>query len=133
MHSVQDSLRPISVSSSPSSRRSPRPGPEITIRQGLPASLGRSEWTATVVRRPGKSESIESSDRSQGARGVNGGAWLASGPGKFHTCAAMPELVVSGAYTALVTPFTADGSAVDWAAYDKLLEHQLDGRISGLV
>ncbi len=45
----------------------------------------------------------------------------------------MPELVVSGAYTALVTPFTADGSAVDWAAYDKLLEHQLDGRISGLV
>ncbi|HVJ19456.1 MAG TPA: 4-hydroxy-tetrahydrodipicolinate synthase [Polyangiaceae bacterium] len=45
----------------------------------------------------------------------------------------MAELVVSGAYTALVTPFTADGSAVDWAAYDKLLEHQLDGRISGLV
>jgi 4-hydroxy-tetrahydrodipicolinate synthase len=45
----------------------------------------------------------------------------------------MAELVVSGAYTALVTPFTADGAAVDWAAYDKLLAHQLDGRISGLV
>jgi 4-hydroxy-tetrahydrodipicolinate synthase len=45
----------------------------------------------------------------------------------------MAEFVVSGAYTALVTPFTADGSAVDWAAYDQLLQHQLDGRISGLV
>jgi 4-hydroxy-tetrahydrodipicolinate synthase len=45
----------------------------------------------------------------------------------------MAEFVVSGAYTALVTPFTADGSAVDWEAYDKLLEHQLGGRISGLV
>ncbi len=45
----------------------------------------------------------------------------------------MTELPVSGAYTALVTPFTADGSSVDWQAYDKLLTHQLDGRISGLV
>jgi 4-hydroxy-tetrahydrodipicolinate synthase len=45
----------------------------------------------------------------------------------------MTELPVSGAYTALVTPFTADGSSVDWQAYEKLLAHQLDGRISGLV
>ncbi len=45
----------------------------------------------------------------------------------------MAELVVSGAYTALVTPFTADGGAIDWEAYDKLLVHQLEGRIAGVV
>lgn len=45
----------------------------------------------------------------------------------------MSELSVSGAYTALVTPFSADGTSVDYAAYEKLLAHQLEGRISGLV
>lgn len=45
----------------------------------------------------------------------------------------MAELVVSGAYTALVTPFTSDGAAVDWEAYDALLQHQLEGRVSGVV
>ncbi len=45
----------------------------------------------------------------------------------------MAELVVSGAYTALVTPFTADASAIDWEAYEKLLGHQLDGRVAGVV
>jgi 4-hydroxy-tetrahydrodipicolinate synthase len=45
----------------------------------------------------------------------------------------MSELPVSGAYTALVTPFTADGTSVDWLAYEKLLAHQLEGRISGLI
>jgi 4-hydroxy-tetrahydrodipicolinate synthase len=45
----------------------------------------------------------------------------------------MTELPVSGAYTALVTPFTSDGTSVDWQAYEKLLAHQLDGQISGLV
>lgn len=39
----------------------------------------------------------------------------------------------SGAYTALVTPFLADGSAIDWPAYERLVQSQLDGGISGLV
>jgi 4-hydroxy-tetrahydrodipicolinate synthase len=46
---------------------------------------------------------------------------------------AMAELSLSGAYTALVTPFTADGSEVDFVAFDKLLEAQIEGGIAGLV
>lgn len=42
-------------------------------------------------------------------------------------------LSASGAYTALVTPFLADGSAIDWPAYERLVQSQLDGGISGLV
>jgi len=45
----------------------------------------------------------------------------------------MAELSLSGAYTALVTPFSADGSEVDFSAFDKHLEAQLAGNISGLV
>ncbi|MES1178317.1 MAG: 4-hydroxy-tetrahydrodipicolinate synthase [Myxococcales bacterium] len=45
----------------------------------------------------------------------------------------MAELSLSGAYTALVTPFTQDGSEVDFAAYEKHLELQIAGGISGLV
>jgi 4-hydroxy-tetrahydrodipicolinate synthase len=45
----------------------------------------------------------------------------------------MAELSLSGAYTALVTPFTADGSEVDFVAFDKLLEAQIEGGIAGLV
>ena len=37
-----------------------------------------------------------------------------------------------GAFTALVTPFTTDG-ALDEAAFGRLLDHQLDGGIDGLV
>lgn len=39
----------------------------------------------------------------------------------------------AGAYTALVTPFTPDGAAVDLEAYDRLVEAQLAGRVAGLV
>ena len=46
---------------------------------------------------------------------------------------AMAELSLSGAYTALVTPFTADGSEIDFTAFDEHLEAQLAGNISGLV
>ena len=46
---------------------------------------------------------------------------------------AMAELSLSGAYTALVTPFTPDGSEVDFVAYEKHLEAQIAGGISGLV
>jgi 4-hydroxy-tetrahydrodipicolinate synthase len=45
----------------------------------------------------------------------------------------MAELSFSGAYTALVTPFSPDGSEVDFVAFDKHLEAQLDGGIAGLV
>jgi len=38
-----------------------------------------------------------------------------------------------GAYTALVTPFTQDGNAVDWQAYERLIEGQLEARVTGLV
>jgi 4-hydroxy-tetrahydrodipicolinate synthase len=42
-------------------------------------------------------------------------------------------LVLQGVYTALVTPLSADGSSIDFEAYEKLLTQQLDGGISGLV
>ena len=45
----------------------------------------------------------------------------------------LSPLQFQGAYTALVTPFTADGSSIDFDAYEKLLQQQLDGGISGLV
>jgi len=45
----------------------------------------------------------------------------------------MAKLELGGAYTALVTPFTEDGSAIDFDAYEKLVESQIAGGISGLV
>jgi 4-hydroxy-tetrahydrodipicolinate synthase len=45
----------------------------------------------------------------------------------------MAGLDLSGAFTALVTPFTQDGSAIDWDAFDRLVQSQLDGGIRGLV
>ncbi len=40
---------------------------------------------------------------------------------------------LSGTYTALVTPFTPDGEAVDLPALDALVEVQLAGGVTGLV
>jgi 4-hydroxy-tetrahydrodipicolinate synthase len=40
---------------------------------------------------------------------------------------------LTGAYTALVTPFTEDGSAVDFEALEGLIESQLAAGIRGLV
>jgi 4-hydroxy-tetrahydrodipicolinate synthase len=37
-----------------------------------------------------------------------------------------------GIYTALVTPFKEDGE-IDWASFDKLIEHQISGGVDGLV
>jgi 4-hydroxy-tetrahydrodipicolinate synthase len=45
----------------------------------------------------------------------------------------MARLALSGALTALVTPFTKDGSEIDWGAFEKLVQAELDGGISGLV
>lgn len=43
------------------------------------------------------------------------------------------SLLLQGVYTALVTPFSADGASIDFEAYEKLLAQQIDGGISGLV
>jgi 4-hydroxy-tetrahydrodipicolinate synthase len=45
----------------------------------------------------------------------------------------MAAIRFEGAFTALVTPFIADGSAIDWNAYETLVKAQLEGGISGLV
>jgi 4-hydroxy-tetrahydrodipicolinate synthase len=45
----------------------------------------------------------------------------------------MPELRLAGTFTALVTPFTPDGDAVDFDALDALVEAQIAGGIEGLV
>lgn len=42
-------------------------------------------------------------------------------------------LLLQGVYTALVTPLSADGSTIDFEAYEKLLALQIDGGVSGLV
>ena len=47
---------------------------------------------------------------------------------KFKGTAAL-----AGVYTAIVTPFTADGSAVDWASYEKLVRYQIAGGVAGVV
>lgn len=45
----------------------------------------------------------------------------------------MAELRLSGAYTALVTPFTPDAAEVDFIAFERLVEAQIEGGIAGLV
>lgn len=45
----------------------------------------------------------------------------------------MSDLDLTGAHSAIATPFTASGAEIDWASFDKLLEAQLAGRIAGLV
>jgi 4-hydroxy-tetrahydrodipicolinate synthase len=40
---------------------------------------------------------------------------------------------LSGTFTALVTPFTPDGEAIDFAALDALVEAQIAGGVTGLV
>lgn len=45
----------------------------------------------------------------------------------------MTHPVLRGAYTALVTPFSADGEDVDIPALEQLVERQIAGKIAGLV
>ncbi len=45
----------------------------------------------------------------------------------------MPEMRLAGTFTALVTPFTPDGEAVDFAALEALVEAQIAGGVEGLV
>ncbi len=43
------------------------------------------------------------------------------------------KLQLRGTFTALITPFTADGEKVDWAALKKLVEYQIEEGVEGLV
>ncbi len=45
----------------------------------------------------------------------------------------MHDFSLRGALTALVTPFTADGSEIAWADFERLVEEQLKAGIDGLV
>lgn len=45
----------------------------------------------------------------------------------------MASIELSGALTALVTPFSEDGSSIDWQAFEALVQSQIEGGISGLV
>ena len=58
---------------------------------------------------------------------------VAPRPGTREKKRAMAELSLSGAYTALVTPFSADGAEVDFTTFEKHLEAQIQGGIAGLV
>lgn len=42
-------------------------------------------------------------------------------------------MLLQGTFTAIVTPFTPDGEAVDLAALDALVEAQIEGGVTGLV
>jgi 4-hydroxy-tetrahydrodipicolinate synthase len=45
----------------------------------------------------------------------------------------MSAFTPRGTYTALVTPFTSDGTAIDWDAYEKHLGEQAAGGVTGVV
>jgi 4-hydroxy-tetrahydrodipicolinate synthase len=45
----------------------------------------------------------------------------------------MAALDLSGTYTALATPFSASGTEIDWASYEKLLDAQVRGKVTGVV
>ncbi|MCC6903000.1 MAG: 4-hydroxy-tetrahydrodipicolinate synthase [Polyangiaceae bacterium] len=45
----------------------------------------------------------------------------------------MAAVSLSGAFTAVVTPFSDDLSEIDWPAFERLVDAQLAGGISGLV
>lgn len=45
----------------------------------------------------------------------------------------MAATTLSGAFTAVVTPFSDDLSEIDWPAFERLIEAQLAGGISGIV
>ena len=46
----------------------------------------------------------------------------------------MPTFAARGAYTALVTPFLAnEEKSIDWAAFEKVVDGQIAGRVAGVV
>lgn len=57
---------------------------------------------------------------------------VAGTSGPHGTAIAIPGSL-RGCYTALVTPFTEDGSAVDWEAYEGLVSEQFTRGVTGVV
>ena len=45
----------------------------------------------------------------------------------------MAQLSLHGVFTALVTPFSEDASTIDFSAYEKLLQKQLEAGVAGVV
>ena len=45
----------------------------------------------------------------------------------------MARLTLNGTWTALVTPFATGGESVDWQAYERLVQDQIQAGITGLV
>lgn len=45
----------------------------------------------------------------------------------------MARFKAAGTYTALVTPFSPDGNRIDWTAFERHVEMQLEAGLSGLV
>ena len=43
------------------------------------------------------------------------------------------SIVLSGVYSAIVTPFTSDGASVDWESFDRILASQVRARVAGVV
>src|SRR4051812_10003686 len=129
--------------------RRPISAPEIMTRHGWPVPLGPSDGSEIAVRRPGIIEAMGewASDTTRARLGVKpsllaavlalslagGMSGVAPRVGTRQKSSAMAELSLSGAYTALVTPLTQDGSEVDFLAYERHLELQIAGGISGLV
>jgi 4-hydroxy-tetrahydrodipicolinate synthase len=54
-------------------------------------------------------------------------------PQAKRQCTGKPQLQLRGAFTALVTPFTADGKNVDFETLGKNVEYQIKNGIDGLV
>lgn len=64
---------------------------------------------------------------------VEGARFAVAAPRQVRDSARMSTLALTGTYTALVTPFTADADAVDYDALDRLVDAQIVGGVSGLV
>lgn len=58
---------------------------------------------------------------------------MRSEPERGKAVRPMASFQVEGAFTALVTPFSPDGSSVDFAAFERHVEGQIAGGITGLV
>src|SRR5690606_29742518 len=103
----------------PSPSSSPHAGSTPPKRISRVATLAPN---AFMVRAPSRGGRCFPARRAASSRswGRPGASCLCAGPerGKGAAMTALP----AGAYTALVTPFTPDGAAVDLEAYDRLVE-----------
>src|SRR6185436_14139907 len=116
---VHCSARPIATSWLVRSMRRPISLPAMITKHGCPVPLGRSDGIEIAVRRPGKIDVIAEPTIVLGGRAATratfGQVAPRAGTREKKRRMATPELI--GVFTALVTPFSADGSEIDWAAY----------------